>query len=665
MDIKDFGKQLDGISSNNPFDNVIFLPNDVANILPKFIYWNKEMEALWIQNPNEEDYVKRLSASFFVTIKTNEKGLFINGNLVVQWDNKRFVKDNAVMYQSHGVVLALMETGILCKFGDDEIDSIIQFNVDSDIKEFIEKNQSTYTLLSLCNYSYWKKEEICVVSSTETKTPKYRGKIMANETGLYLDGELRNEWNDYFPIIRKKNDKEQICLLKRTALANWGDSRYGFYPQKNYFVIGNGIIMDKDETILIGHTCKLLCNYDSLYEKKDLPILKKSYNSLEIKNDIVFSPNIRIEHERNSKNVFYLHFNFKWIEGTSIICLDFHDAFLKIVNDNLEPIFSSRFKEGTFTIVLDKKIEYTLKLATSISGKENQNKCDCYNYDIDKNILRKMGFAERLDIKLKGKDCEYSINANELINLANTFDEELFSSPKHEMDYYKANFLFEKKEYLDANRYILAAVKEVADNAQYNELANILGNKIKEYRKKALKILGILSILLIGLVVYSNVKSYIDEQEHKEYIAAKKERIKQIDIRNKQVNKAIETRLNEICKDLSTYDDTDKYLSQEFKNLLNKGGEIGGPNFYNCDIWLNAQDWETITVEILQFRNHSEKRVNVELYFIDSSTSYTYKKPKQTITFIFEEENWFVDDIINIGGTSLKKYAKDYVNRYR
>ena len=32
MDIKDFGKQLDGFSSNNSFDNAIFLPDDVAII---------------------------------------------------------------------------------------------------------------------------------------------------------------------------------------------------------------------------------------------------------------------------------------------------------------------------------------------------------------------------------------------------------------------------------------------------------------------------------------------------------------------------------------------------------------------------------------------------------------------------------------------------------
>ena len=330
MDIKDFGKQLDVFSSNNSFDNAIFLPDDVANILPKFIYWNKEMEALWIQNPNEEDSVKRLSASFFVTIKTNEKGLFINGNLAVQWDNKRIVKDNAVMYQSHGAALALMETGILCKFGDDEIDSIIQFNIDSDIKDFVEKNQSAYVLLSLCNYSYWKKEEICVVRSTELGSPKYKGKIKADETGLYLDGELRYKWNDYFPLIRKKDDKGNVNLLKKTELATWGNSKCGFYPQKNYFVMSDTAIIDKDETIYIGQPCKLFCNYDSLFEKKDLPILKNSYNSLKIKDDIVFSPTINIEHEKNSKNALFLLFNFNGLKEQVLFALIFMMIFLNM-----------------------------------------------------------------------------------------------------------------------------------------------------------------------------------------------------------------------------------------------------------------------------------------------------------------------------------------------
>lgn len=137
----------------------------------------------------------------------------------------------------------------------------------------------------------------------------------------------------------------------------------------------------------------------------------------------------------------------------------------------IEIIFSSRFKEGVFTIVLDEKIDYTLKLASSTSGKENHNKCDFYAYSIGKHILRKMGLAQRLDIKLKGNGCEYTVKANELIDLAKTFDEELFDSPIHEIDYYKADLLFEKKEYLDANRYILTAIEKEQNNEMYKELA--------------------------------------------------------------------------------------------------------------------------------------------------------------------------------------------------
>ena len=136
----------------------------------------------------------------------------------------------AILSDIHGNLFALKE--VCNDIYNHEIDSIIQFNIDSDIKDFVEKNQSAYVLLSLCNYSYWKKEEICVVRSSGTQSPKYRGRIMANETGLYLDGELRYKWDDYLPIIRKKNNEGGIGLLKKTQLANWGSSKYGFYPQK-------------------------------------------------------------------------------------------------------------------------------------------------------------------------------------------------------------------------------------------------------------------------------------------------------------------------------------------------------------------------------------------------------------------------------------------------
>ena len=59
-----------------------------------------------------------------------------------------------------------------------------------------------------------------------------------------------------------------------------------------------------------------------------------------------------------------------------------------------------------------------------------------------------------------------------------TFDEELFGSPKPEMDYYKADFLFEKNEYLDANRYILAAIKEEPNNEKYKVLAEKIKSKL-------------------------------------------------------------------------------------------------------------------------------------------------------------------------------------------
>lgn len=753
MDLKDFGKQLDGLSSNNSFDNAIFLPNDVANILPKCVYWNKEVEAMWVQNPQEEDNVKRLCTSFFVTIKTNEKGLFINGNLAVKWNDKRIVKENAVMYQSHGAALALMETGIICKFDDDEIDSMIMFDVDEDVKKFVEENRSKYISLNLCNVSYWKKEEICVVRSTKDRMTKYKGKIMADETGLYLDGELRYSWDNYFPLVRKKNEKEQLSLLKKTELDNWGDSKYGFYPQKNYFVISDNAIIDKEETILVGFAAKIGTDYNSLAEKKDLPVLKENYQSLYRSGNSIFTPDVTIDHLDFSTKTFKLLIDFKWIIDSSIFCLDFADYLAEIKDKNVVMAATNmRFQNGTFTIVLDKQISYTLNLLTS-----NDEKIDIYFYEINKSIIRKMSYAKRIDIKLKGEGCDYSVKANELINLAKTFDKELFDSPKHEMDYYKADFLFEKNQYVDANRYILAAVKEVADNAQYNELAekiktkllnietdtfhqvqtlysekkyeesvklldsiyivarkeeieslrkqivddwvvdltnkgdtNIakkntvfainnykqalklhpndadikvklqkaekaLGNKMKDIGKLALKVVVVFLFLVVSI---SKCNDYLEEKEHQEYLA-QQDRIRAEIIEG--ARKDIETYLNEICKELTSYNlGTDRFLTKGFKTVLEKAYKIGGPDFMDANVWLDSQDWETITYNIKTFEATDQKAV-VEVYFVDS---WSGQRPLKIIDFVRDNREWKVDDLKNEDGWSLKKYSKDFIQKY-
>lgn len=749
MNIEDFSKQLDGFSSNNSFDNDVFLPNDVANFLPKCIYWNKEIEAMWVQNPQEEDNVKRLCTSFFVTIKTNEKGLFINGNLAVKWDNKRIVKDKAVMYQSHGALLALMETGIICKFDDDEVNSMIMFNVDEDIKKFIEENRTKYISLNLCNTNYWKEEKICVVIDKITRASKYEGKIMVDATGLYLDGKLKYSWDDYFPYIRKENGAS-LDLFKKTELAYWGDAEHGFVPQNNYIRIVDEVLIVKEDTnydtIHVGCTAKDLLEID----KKDLPVLKNKYNSLCIQDKTVFSKLVTIY----SSESFKLLIDFKWITNTNAFRLDFFDKYYTInENGNAKKVANQRFKNGSFTVVIDEHISHTLELASTVFNDKNE----VYIYRVNKKIIREIGFANRVDINLKGEGCEYSVKANELIDLAKTFDKELFDSPKHEMDYYKADFHFEKNQYVEANRYILAAVKEVADNAQYNELAekiktkllnietdsfhqvqtlysekkyevsvklldsiyvvarkeeieslrkkivddwvvdltnkgdaNIakkntvfainnykqalklhpndadikaklqkaekaLGNKMKGIGKLALKVVVVFLFLVVSI---SKCNDYLEEKEHQEYLA-QQDRIR-AEIKE-GARKDIEICLNEICKELTSHNlGTERFLTKEFMEVLEKAYNIGGPDFMDANIWLNSQDWETITYNIKTFEATDQKAV-VEVYFVDS---WSGQRPLKIIDFVRDNREWKVDDLKNEDGWSLKKYSKDFIQRY-
>ena len=368
-----------------------------------------------------------------------------------------------------------------------------------------------------------------------------------------------------------------------------------------------------------------------------------------------------------------------------------------------------------------------------------------------------MSYAKRIDIKLVGNNCNYSVKANELIDLAKTFDKELFDSPKHEMDYYKADFLFEKNQYVDANRYILAAVKEVADNAQYNELAekiktkllnietdtfhqvqtlhtekkyedsvklldsiyiiarkeeieslrkkivddwvvdltnkgdaNIakkntvfainnykqalklhpndadlkakiqkaekaLGNKMKDIGKLALKVVVVFLLLVVGI---SKCNDYLEEKEHQEYLA-QQDRIR-AEIKE-GARKDIEICLNEICKELNSHNlGTERFLTKEFMTVLEKAYNIGGPDFMDANVWLNSQDWETITYNIKSFEATDQKAV-VEVYFVDS---WSGQRPLKIIDFVRDNREWKVDDLKNEDGWSLKKYSKDFIQRY-
>lgn len=475
MGTKNYKKHLDTVSYNDSFNNGIFLPDDVANILPNYAYWNKELEAMWIQNAEEEDLFKRYTTAFIVTIKTNEEGLFINGNLAVEWSNHHMVQDNAIVYQSHGASIALLESIIGCGFNDGNYNSMIQFDFTDDIKEFVKKKHTVFIESRICNYSYWEKEEICVVVSEKTNLPKFRGKIMANEKGLHLDGNLLYNWDEYLPLIRsEKDNNERMMLFKKTELANWGSSHYGFCPKKSLLSIDDICVIDVEETIIIGQLSKTKFHYDSICEKKDFPVLKKQYNSLCKKNNSIFSPSVIIDCPVSSTKTSKFEFDFKWPINTGFVLLDFLDCHYQHEDEKLvkEPIM--RFVKSSFTLILDKQIYHQLKLART----KGTNNIDCYVYYVSKSIIYQMSFAKRIDIQIEGVDYNFSVQANELIDVARIFKEELYDSPNHEQDYYKAIYLFEKKDYLDANKHILVALENKPNDAQYKELSENIRSKL-------------------------------------------------------------------------------------------------------------------------------------------------------------------------------------------
>lgn len=484
------------------------LPSDISDILTKCIYWNKEVEALWMQNTEAQGLSEKVATAFYVTVKANTEGLFINGNLAVDWNNKHIVKDNMVLYSSHSAVLTLMEKGLNCKFRDDEIVSYIiceeQFVTDS-FKEFVTQCKSAFLIQNFCNYPYWKNETIYVARNVKNNAPKYKGKIMANEEGLYLDGDLLYCWNDYIQFVRNRGVTKLLEFFKKTELVHWGDSQYGFYPQDNMFTISDKCIIRNDEAIIIGDICKVGCDYESLRTRNDISVVNENFSQEEhIDNTIPKA-------ERNNKNYTLVY-----------IMVAFIILFFAVI-----------------------------------------------------------GYRMIVDHSVSGVSQEY-----------------IYEEPYNEG---------QEKNQIESRDASSIVIQE----------------KLNEDTQESM------------VQRHNNEVNYSAEE------------------------KAIRTRLTEICKALTSYESTKEFLTNNFLSILNRADSID-PFFMDWDMFLDAQDNDYITYDLLSFDIIDTNRVKVKLNFIDSTFG---TRPTKIIYFVIEDNVWKIDDLTMSDGKSTKEYAKDFINQ--
>lgn len=128
----------------------------------------------------------------------------------------------------------------------------------------------------------------------------------------------------------------------------------------------------------------------------------------------------------------------------------------------------------------------------------------------------------------------------------------------------------------------------------------------------------------------------------------------------------IKARLNEIfSKGLNMPDDAvvSKYFSQEFKQLYSQVEKIDetldGPGFWNGSIWDGRQDDDPNNFEIVRINISSPTDVyfDVNLIFDDGSI---HSENKVSMSLLFENGNWFIDDILD---GQYKDQMKEYIER--
>lgn len=101
----------------------------------------------------------------------------------------------------------------------------------------------------------------------------------------------------------------------------------------------------------------------------------------------------------------------------------------------------------------------------------------------------------------------------------------------------------------------------------------------------------------------------------------------------------------------------DKYLSVNFKKLIDKAESLSEEPFPDYVIWTNSQDYETVTANIVDCYFISETQAIVNLQIIDS---YFGELIPSILYLQYENGDWFVDDII-ANNESFKFHTLKYI----
>jgi len=504
MNIDDISNSLEQMASKdgvNDFQKQKLAP-EIRPFIAEQKFWLTDIDALLAREMSNNKFDKipanklKLAASLLVKLKADEKGLYVNGKSVLQWSNDHHIENDTLFYKlNNGYFFAFVkdEKGLFIQYSSEDDKGKILF---SDIETIIDdysaaKKQVIVDYLSnIWANSVWKKWCPCLfyIDKHDNK-PSSRTQLMATEEGIYIGDKKRKElkWEDYFIFTV---DQEKVYLLPNKSVNsffNKGDieaEKLIFLYKQYYQTISMSYSFLKSSEIR---------KYDELEITEYIPKIKKRYASLSVEKGK--DPTIRSQlfecvlydtDKKFQKSSIFINYFCTDNRGKYELFIDHYATSQRLINGKIV---------GSFGHLTEMKNWYALKFPndkmiklSELSKPRHANIDDGTSldiYTISRKDLRRIASSGVIDAEFVGNTA-WSYNANGLIKVAQTFEQELFQSPSHLLNYYDALNAYEDNDYKKANSLIDAAISENPNNCYYQELKQEIVNYWKEQVSKAL-----------------------------------------------------------------------------------------------------------------------------------------------------------------------------------
>ncbi len=208
---------------------------------------------------------------------------------------------------------------------------------------------------------------------------------------------------------------------------------------------------------------------------------------------------------------------------------------------------------------------------------------------------------------------------------------------------------------------------EKRDNTTQQEIANSYRPAYNGNNRgwKSTKMLyAIIAVLVVALAVcgywlFSN-KGVSDKNMETDDSLAVAETKETMDEKKKLVKERLTYIYDQVFKyfDDSPFDGSQEvdvdalWLTTEFYDLVKRCNEIG-PDCWDCDHWLQAQDYEkpSMTIDAVEMISDTEAIAKIKI-----RAFYNYAPVNVKVTLKYERGNWFIDDF---GGE--KEGIRDYL----